>query len=73
PRTTIRFAVASTSFVNISVFDILGREVTVLLSEEVAPGMHETTFDGHSLASGIYLYSIRAGGFFQSRVMHLSK
>jgi len=55
------------------VFDLLGREVAVLVNERKAPGSYEATFDANGLASGVYVYRLTAGSFVQSRKMVLVK
>jgi hypothetical protein len=73
PTTTIRFNISKIGLVKISVYDILGREVRVLVNEEKKPGVYSITFDAKNLASGIYFYSIRTGEYFQSKKMILLK
>jgi hypothetical protein len=58
PSTTIKFELPKTSQVNLSVFDILGREVSVLVSERRDAGVHEVKFEGADLASGVYFYRL---------------
>lgn len=53
------------------VYDLLGREVAVLVDEPKAPGSYQVTFDGNGLASGLYIYRFTAGSFVQSRTMVL--
>jgi predicted acyl esterase len=60
PRTGIRFQVTGVSDVKITVYDILGREVRVLVNERKQPGIYEVSFDGSGLASGLYLYRLTA-------------
>jgi ligand-binding sensor domain-containing protein len=67
PRTTIKFQIPNSSFVTLKVFDLLGREVAMLVNEETKPGTYERVFDGDRLASGVYLYQLRAGGFVQTK------
>ena len=55
------------------VYDLLGREVAVLVNERKVPGTYEVAFDGNRLASGVYIYRLRAGSFVQSRTMLLLK
>jgi hypothetical protein len=57
----------------LSVFDILGREVAVLVNEKKAPGSYEVKFDGSNLASGVYLYRLKAGSFVETRRLCLIK
>ena len=46
---------------------MLGREVSVLVNERGEAGLHEVTFDGSNLASGVYLYRLQAGDFTQTK------
>jgi len=71
PSSTIRFEIPKTSFVKISIYDILGNEIEKLVNEEKNSGQHEIIFDAKELASGIYYYTIRTGEFTQSRKMVL--
>ncbi|MCL5029514.1 MAG: T9SS type A sorting domain-containing protein, partial [Bacteroidetes bacterium] len=71
PTSTIRYEVPEMSFVNISVYDILGREIKVLVNEQKSPGHYQVIFDAKNLASGVYFYIIRTGNFTQSKKMIL--
>ena len=73
PTTGIRFQVSGVSDVRLSVYDLLGREVAVLVNERKAPGSYEVNFDATRLASGVYLYRLSAGQFVQSRKMIVVK
>ena len=73
PGTTIRYELPSTSMVRVGVFDILGREVAVLVNERKEAGSHEVKFDGSYLASGVYFYRMQAGSFVQTRKLLLVK
>jgi hypothetical protein len=53
------------------VYDVLGREVRTLVNENLQPGSYEVTFDATGLASGVYLYRLRAGEFAQTKCMLL--
>jgi hypothetical protein len=55
------------SVVSLIVYDLLGREVAVLVNEKKALGSYEVTFDGSNLASGVYFYRMTAGDFVQTR------
>jgi hypothetical protein len=61
PSTNIRFEVPQASHVNLSVYDILGHEVSVLVNDRIEAGVHEVKFDGTNLASGVYFYRLQAG------------
>jgi hypothetical protein len=69
PSTKIGFKVQGSGFVSLKVYDVLGREVRTLVSEELKPGSYEVPFDAAGLASGVYFYRLRAGGFTQTRTM----
>jgi hypothetical protein len=73
PKTGIRFQVPGVSEVKLVVYDLMGREVAVLVNETKAPGNYEVSFDGSGLASGVYVYRLTAGSFLQSRTMLLVK
>jgi len=60
PTTTIRFGIPTSGFVSLRVYDLLGREVTTLVHENLNSGYFETHFDASHLASGIYLYRLVA-------------
>jgi hypothetical protein len=55
------------------VYDLLGREVAVLVDEKKAPGSYEVQFDGSGLASGVYFYRMQAGDFVQTKKLCLIK
>lgn len=73
PSTTIRFDLPIASQVRLSVFDVLGREVRVLVNEQVAAGVHEVSFDARQFATGMYVYKLQAGNMVQTRKMLLLK
>jgi hypothetical protein len=73
PSTTIKFELLKTAGVKLSVFDILGREVSVLVNERKDAGVHEVKFDGSNLASGVYFYRLQAGDFVQTKRLLLLK
>jgi hypothetical protein len=76
PSTTIRFAipnVGATRRVALTVHDALGREITTLVNEELAPGTYEASWDASNYPSGVYFYKLSANGFTQTRKMVLAK
>jgi hypothetical protein len=73
PTTTISFALPNTMDVKLTVFDILGRRVTVLVDEKMSPGLHNVTFDGLQHASGVYFYHLKAGDQIFYKKMMLVK
>jgi hypothetical protein len=71
PGTAISYQLSEVRFVTMKVYDILGREVAVLVNERQAPGNHTVRFDASNLASGVYLYRLAVGDFVQTRKMIL--
>jgi hypothetical protein len=71
PATSIQFAIGSRQFVSLKVFDVLGNEVTTLVSEEKPAGRYEITFDARNLASGIYYYKLISGKYAETKKMIL--
>jgi hypothetical protein len=59
--------------IRLTVYDLLGREVAVLVNEAKQPGQYEVSFDGSNLASGTYLCRFTAGDFVQARKLVLLK
>jgi hypothetical protein len=62
PGTKIKFSLAADSKVTLTVFDVLGQEVTNLISGNLAAGSHEINFNASNLNSGVYFYRIDAAG-----------
>jgi archaellum component FlaG (FlaF/FlaG flagellin family) len=73
PVTFIKYEIPKTSPVLIKVYDIIGREVAVLVNEVKEPGMYQVSFDSKNLASGIYIYKMVAGNFTSVKKMNLLK
>ena len=57
----------------LKVYDILGREVSVLVNQVMTPGTYQTRFDASQLPSGVYCYALSAGSTVQVRKMTLLK
>jgi bacterial leucyl aminopeptidase len=78
PSTRIKYTVGGTggsglgtSKISLIVYDLLGREVAVLVNERKLPGNYEVTFDGFRLSSGVYICRLTVGGFVASKRMLL--
>jgi len=71
PSTTIKYELPRSSEVRLSVFDMLGREVSMLVNERRDAGVHEVKFDVSGLSSGVYFYRLQAGEFVQTRKLVL--
>jgi hypothetical protein len=73
PSSVIRFQVPVASHARLAVYDILGREVAVLVDEVKAPGTYEVKFTAAGLASGVYFYRMQAGTFVDTKKLMLLK
>lgn len=73
PSTAIDYSLAKESFVQLRVFDVLGREIATIIHENEPVGKHTVYFDASDLNSGIYFYRITAGGVVGSKKMILIK
>jgi hypothetical protein len=73
PATTISFTIPKESFVNISVYNVLGQKVQTLINSKLAGGDHKIDFDAGNLKSGVYFYSITAEDFVSTKKMILIK
>lgn len=74
PSTTIAYGVPQTGKVTLEVFDILGRKVATLLNAEQKPaGRYIVNFDASNLASGMYIYRLRAGNSIITKKLTLIK
>jgi hypothetical protein len=78
PSTKISFAIPSyvkseMSNVKIIIYDVLGREVQILVDENLSPGTYEIDFDGSNLPSGVYYYVLTSSDFTQTKKMVLIK
>ena len=72
-QTTISFLVPETAHMRLVVYDMLGRQVVVLVDGVRAVGTHEAVFDGSGLPSGIYLYRLETLRGVEARRMVLMR
>lgn len=73
PITTIQYELPERSDVQITIYDLLGKTVTTLVSETQDAGFKSVQWDATHQSSGVYLYQIRAGGYVQTRKMVVLK
>lgn len=73
PSTSIRFDIANTAHVSVTVYDVLGREVATLVNGQMNAGSHTVSFDASELTSGVYMYRLVSGAVTQTRTMLLMK
>ena len=73
PETTIEFVIPKSSFVNLSIYDVLGRKVVTLINRELNAGNYSIPFKASTLASGVYFYRLETGNFSEIKKMMLLK
>lgn len=78
PITTLRYDLPERAHVKLTIYDILGRQVKIIVQDVQEPGFKSVIWDatndrGQSVGAGVYLYHIRAGDFVQTRKMVLLK
>ncbi len=73
PATTIEFALPQVEMVSLNVFNITGQKVATLVNETMARGSYEITFDASALSSGVYMYTLEAGDYSDTKKMVLVK
>jgi len=73
PSTNIRIDLSGSSFVNLTIYDIMGREAATLVNEQLASGTYEVNWDASNYPSGTYFYKLNADGFNETKKMILIK
>ena len=75
PSTSIEYSVNSNEHVSLKVYDVLGKEVAILVNEEKSPGVYEVQFNAGKLSSGVYFYklSTASGSYSKIKKMLLVK
>jgi photosystem II stability/assembly factor-like uncharacterized protein len=71
PITVIQYQIPEISLVTITVYDLLGKEIAILVNEEKPAGNYKINFIASGLTSGVYYYQIKANGFIQTKKMIL--
>jgi hypothetical protein len=73
PSTEIAFDLAKNSHVTLTVFNVLGQQVSTLIDRDMEAGSHTIQWDASSVSSGVYFYRIQAGDFNATKKMMLLK
>jgi len=73
PSTTIRYSVSQTGWASLRVFDVLGREIAMLLDEMKSPGTYQLVWNAKNAPSGVYFYKLNIGGMTETRTMQVVK
>jgi hypothetical protein len=71
PSTTIEFALPKAGMVTLKIYNILGEEVMVLVSEKLSAGIYKYEWDAAKLASDVYIYRLEAGSFTKAKKLVL--
>jgi len=73
PTTTIRYQIPTNEFVSLKLYDLLGKEVVTLVSDEKLQGEHSVQWNASDFPSGVYYYTVRAGNFSSTKMLMLLK
>jgi hypothetical protein len=71
PSTKIRFSLPNNELVKLVVYNSLGKEVAILLEQQLTPGSYEYIFDGNELSSGVYFYKLSGADYSLTKKMIL--
>jgi hypothetical protein len=74
PTTNIKYQLRDNKFVTLKVYDVLGREISILVNEKKKAGIYDVNFNNNNLSTGIYFYSLFIDGeLFETKKMLLLK
>ncbi len=73
PSTTITYTIPQNSTVTLTVYDMYGRRIAILVDGQMSAGSHSISFDASGLVSGVYMYTLESDGVKLSRSMQLMK
>ncbi|MBL0107974.1 MAG: S8 family serine peptidase [Ignavibacteria bacterium] len=73
PATKIKFALPTSGFTSLKVYDISGKEISNLLNSNIQAGTYEVLFDASNFSSGAYFYKLESNGYIETKKMFLIK
>jgi hypothetical protein len=73
PTTTIEYSLPEAGIVKVSIYNVLGQQITTLVNQFKSKGSHKVTFDAKNLPSGIYFYKMESNNFVQTKKLMLLK
>ncbi len=73
PSTNIKYQIVNSSYILLAVYDLLGREISILVNQKQSAGTYEVNFNEGNLSSGIYFYMLTSGNFKDVKKMLLVK
>jgi photosystem II stability/assembly factor-like uncharacterized protein len=71
PATSVEYRIGRKEYVTLKVYDVLGREISELVNEELLPGIYSVEWNAEHFTSGTYFYKLTAGEFIQTKKMIL--
>jgi hypothetical protein len=71
PKTIINYELPISSFVELKIYNLIGQEMAILVSEKQSAGSYKVSWDASGYAGGIFFYKIDTGDFHQVRKMIL--
>ncbi|MBV6477926.1 MAG: hypothetical protein HGGPFJEG_00671 [Ignavibacteria bacterium] len=73
PVTSINYSIAAAGNVKLTIYNMLGKEVSVIVNEHKTPGNYTVNFNANNLSSGMYYYKLESGSYSETRKMMLIK
>jgi hypothetical protein len=73
PTTKLKFQMPKLGLAKLVVYDLLGKEIQLLVNQQLSPGTYEVDFDGSNLPSGVYYYKLESGTYTETKKMILIK
>ena len=74
PNTTLSYSLPKESIVKLSVYDVMGREIAIVVDNETkSAGVHTVPFNAERLSSGVYFYKLQTNGYTETKRMLLLK
>ncbi len=73
PAANIKFQIPNAGFVNLKIYDALGREILTLVNEQLNPGIYEVGWNASAYPSGVYYYKLISGSYSETKKMILIK
>ena len=71
PSTNISFSLPERAYVSLKLFDVTGREVAAIVSEQMSAGSHSRTWNAAGMSSGVYFYRLQAGSYVETKKLIL--
>ncbi|MBS4028106.1 MAG: T9SS type A sorting domain-containing protein [Ignavibacteriales bacterium] len=73
PSTSIQFQIATEGYTTLKIFDVLGQELTTLVSKNLTPGTYSATWNADNVQSGVYFYKLQSGNYSETKKLVLMK